>query len=98
MKLQWMTDPCYFLSAQMRSLPERPSAMNKNDNRKRWGRKRKRVPQKHYTKAGGRKKINRRCASDFKINFTGPFVYINNDGIPEYTLNSNKEYISINLW
>lgn len=36
--------------------------------------------------------------SDFKINFTGSFVYINNEGIPEYTLNSYKEYISINLW
>lgn len=35
---------------------------------------------------------------DFKINFAGSFVYINNEGISEYTLNSYKEYISINLW
>lgn len=43
-------------------------------------------------------RVNRGEQSDFKINFTGSFVYINNGGISEYTLNSYKEYISINLW
>lgn len=40
----------------------------------------------------------REAQRDFKINFAGSFVYINNEGISEYTLNSYKEYISINLW
>lgn len=43
-------------------------------------------------------RVNRGELRDFKINFTGSFVYINNAGISEYTLNSYKEYISINLW
>lgn len=43
------------------------------------------------------RRVNRGDRHDFKINFTGSFLYINNEGIFECTLNSYKEYININL-
>lgn len=73
---------------------------NKDDNHTE---KRIRARQKHgslkcYKKLIDSERVNRGALCDFKINFTGSFVYINNGGISEYTLNSYKEYISINLW
>lgn len=75
------------------SLKQKRFSLGKGDRARR-----KHGPQKLYKKLIGSERVNRGALRDFKINFTGSFVYINNGGISEYTLNSYKEYISINLW